>query len=76
MAAKGVTALCLLRPNLPLTRLTRKSEIARVNCCHLRAIEKNRAQSISDRGVFLKLTKIFPVSSGKICEHISEVKNV
>ena len=27
-AAKGVTALCLLRPNLPLTRLSEKGECA------------------------------------------------
>ena len=43
--AKGVTALCLLRLNLPLARLLRKSETAAPKCCHLRAVERNRTQS-------------------------------
>ena len=54
--AKGVTALCLLRPYLPLTRLMRKSEPPRAILLRNSGGEENQTQSASDCWVFLKLT--------------------
>ena len=44
--AKGVTALCLLRPYLPLTRLTGKGECAGATTVATARAEENRTQSL------------------------------
>ena len=77
MVAKGVTALCPLAINhsrkqgVPAPaphicahlRFCRKVRSRALYCCYLRAIEENRAQSVCDCGVFLKLTEFLFVSS-------------
>ena len=78
LVAKGVTALCLLRHNLPLTRLMRKSEPPRAILLRNSGGEENRAQKRERLRGFPETHDFFfhqferksvnMVNGGRVCE--------